>query len=404
MLILFKLNDAVDCPMTSLSNLKNILVPSQHATNNETQLKDAMVAADERHVIDDFDDSPEEICDIYAGPTSHPFRKLDADMPGAGELTSSERSSSRILEIRSRQRACSDIGEKVRENADMLSNIASQADCMKAYLEKTELDLSHMEELESKLARLSSKSVELANKTKEMKATISEQKKQLSSLETQRIADRDTMDEMNSEIARVLDKNAAHETSIDDLNAALAELQNEKLGLLERIDAHNAERGRYQAECSDVKAELREAQEMIQHRDMEIAQKELVMADLNELNELNTVCIADAEVRCVALESNNMDLKARISQNLVEIESARRDFEERLRLKDMRVVEFESKFGIRPQKSASGNGAETDFTDSQLVAKKNDADGAAKKLKDFSELVDKKARKSGQTGREKRVA
>lgn len=258
-------------------------------------------------------------------------------------LSKGEKASARILELKRKQQSCAEMRAKYNESFNILSGLTKHIDLVSTYLEKSEVDLAHLENIESKSVQLGTMTANLTNKCQEMQATIDEQNKQISLLEAAKASGRKSIGLLKSQYAHLIEENKTLASDLSTRQASLIRQQSDNQSMMERIDAQTRDINDFQSDINRSRELLTTATISIQQKDKEILELSSDLHDIKQRYERSVIDQSEIRSKYSELKSQNMEFKTELEEVTFELGAARTEFEEKLRLKEKRILELESR-------------------------------------------------------------
>lgn len=155
--------------------------------------------------------------------------------------TLTEENSERILELQRKQQDMQGIHQQVQQSSSMLETLVKQSEQMSNYLSKTEIEISRLEDVETRYTNLYSASELLAKEHRELKSKLEEKYKQVNLLEGQKHKNRDMLDKAQLEINRLVEENNSQTADMHSQEILVSKLRDENLSVIEKnnILTHN---------------------------------------------------------------------------------------------------------------------------------------------------------------------
>jgi len=270
---------------------------------------------------------------------------LELDVPALPEITDlpENETSSRLLEIRRKRDLSSGIEDEIREGAGLLGNLAKQIGTLSDYLEKTETDLKRLERIEASSTKLRIASEGLVRNNHEMKATIEEQRKKITLLESKIASLRDANEIARTNLARLMEEKRIATVDLSALQSDIARVENDKRIASERAEQCEEENRALKGDLSRAKDREKMAALEMRKQEDDISRKSAEIDELRELKTQASIEIEELKSRNAALETVTVEQKSRIEELTFELKSGRKEMEEVIRLKQQRILELEAR-------------------------------------------------------------
>ncbi len=270
---------------------------------------------------------------------------MELDMPAIPEITDlpENETSSRLLEIRRKRDLSSEIEDEIREGAGLLGNLAKQIGTLSDYLEKAETDLKRLERIEASSTKLRIASEGLVRNNHEMKATIEEQRKKITLLESKIASLRDANEIARTNLARLMEEKRIATVDLSALQSDIARMENDKRIVTERAEQAEEENRALKGDLSRAKDREKMAALEMRKQEDDNSRKSAEIDELRELKTQASIEIEELKSRNAALETVTVEQKSRIEELTFELKSGRKEMEEVIRLKQQRILELEAR-------------------------------------------------------------
>lgn len=275
--------------------------------------------------------------DACTGDNANHLVSADAD---------AEAHSPRILELRHRQRSCREMRQLINKSLKTLTEIGEGTDTVLDYLLNSEPELAHFELLESQHAKLREMSIQLAERSIDLKARLANQEHEIEILEALKKRMRGIIERSKTEIARINEKREEQISSMAAREITINRLGQEK-NLLREKNLH------LEARCKDAEAELEN-----KYRDIEASREKISMLQnqlkIHEKQTENLIEERDQflqKARSIMtdydeLQRSHRETLSKLEESVHSEEALRKEYEEKLKIKDARILKLESSNGV----------------------------------------------------------
>lgn len=269
------------------------------------------------------------------------------------EISFDKNSSAKVQEIQGKQSVLKDMSMDIRNNCDALGTVAKQAEQIAAYLARTEDELIRLEENDGRLKRLKKASVNLADKFKQSQMTIADQQKTISLLEIQNKSTHELLQNSKLELANNEDENANLSMKLTESEMNSGKLENEKQSLSEKIELLMDERETKSNELAKTTKLLNSEQHRSRELELLVAKNKRVISEFSEKNDKQLSEINELRARYESMRDRMIEQDSEMKSLKQESTTARKELEEKLRLKQRRCQELESKMVVSEKQLAT---------------------------------------------------
>ena len=266
----------------------------------------------------------------------------------ATEVKSSilDEKSERVLELQRKQAAMQDIHLQMQQGSSMLETLVKKSEQISDYLSKAEIELGRLEDVEARYAKLHSASETLAKEHRELKSKLEEKYKQVNLLEGQKHKNRDMLDKAQLEINRLNEQSKAQTAEMHSQEIVLSKLKDENLNVKEKnsILSHDlSEQSKLNDQMQEkLDANLNEIAEL----EKTLSKSNLKIDTLTRENEQTSIDMLDIQARYATLNDKYAETVSTLEEVKYELDSERSSFDEKLRLKDARIMKMERKIEV----------------------------------------------------------
>ena len=260
--------------------------------------------------------------------------------------TLSEEKSERVLELHRKQTAMQDIHLQMQQGSAMLEMLVKKSETIADYLSKAEIELGRLEDVETKYTKLHSASEMLAKEHRELKSKLEEKYKQVNLLEGQKHKTRDMLDKAQLEINRLTEQSKAQAAEMHSQDIVLSKLKDENLNSSEKNNALSHELVELTKQNNDLQIKLDENQNQLVENEKALSKSNLKIDTLTRENEKTAIESLDIQARYTSLNGKYAETKSLLEEVKYELSSDRASFDEKLRLKDARIMKMERRIEV----------------------------------------------------------
>lgn len=275
-----------------------------------------------------------------------PSEDGNPDSELGSEIQDGTTPTARIMELHHRQKSCQDMRRLIDKSLKTLSDIGEGTDVVLDFLLKAEPDITHLEQVESQHSNLREMSIQLAERSMDLKARLARQEHEIEILEALKKRMRGIIERNKSEIARINETKEELSSNVVARDILTNRLTQDK-NLLKEKNLH------LDARCRDAEAELetktREmdtAREKISttHNQLKVHEKQIesLIEERDQYLQKARSILSDYE----ELERSHRETVAKLEECIHSEEATRREYEEKLKNKDARILKLESSNGV----------------------------------------------------------
>lgn len=283
-----------------------------------------------------------------------------------------EEKSEHLLELQRKQDAMQYIHLQMQQGVTTLDALAKKSEQISNYLAKSEIELSRLEDVEKRYAKLHSASENLAKEHRELKAKMEEKYKQVNLLEGQKNKTRDMLDKAQLEINRLTEQSNAKSADMNSQDIMLSKLKDENLSIKEKNGLLAHEISELDKQNQDLQKTLDANQNELTDAEKQLSKANLKIDTLTRENEQTAIDSLDIQARYASLNEKYAESASLLEEVKYELDSERSSFDEKLRLKDARIMKMERKIEILTRQISITEQMVTEITDektSDLSAK-----------------------------------
>lgn len=346
--------------MTSLSSIKTIFSGNGHPEESSLVESDEKSASSLTSALQAVDEMMSNSDVLKAAATYQVSAKLESSEdpkttqiepdameapvdPGAKlKAPDQNTESERALCLRRKQQTLSEMTSHIRKSSELLSAVAKQSDQLAAYFTKSEVDLSHFELIEARSARAQQLIVAISARHKEMKLALVGQREQIDLLQALKNKNRDTIERALGEINRLNADVTNLQSDNKQQNFDIGKLTDDKNALIEKVDQLTALDSENKALLAETRQNLAAFQLQAKEQERLIAGQTGMIHSLTEERDSGLVEIKDLQTAQKNLLKKLTDAQVRIDEINHGSEIATKDFEQKLRHRDSRVLKLET--------------------------------------------------------------
>jgi len=359
--------------MTAMTNIKSMITKRTAGNKTKTgsnspkkdNLKKAIVAAEKKQATSEMikdlaitqelenqmarDMAKEIDMEFNLGFEKSSSNPLSVDIDGKtilGEGENKEGKSKLVLELNRKQSAMQDIYLQMQQGASLLDTLVKQSEHISDFLFKSEIELTRLQTVEAKYAKLCSASEVLAKEHRELKSKLEEKYKQVNLLEGQKHKTRDMLDKAQLEINRLTEQGNAQSAEIHSQEIILSKLRDENQSIEERNSILAHELAETRKQNKDLQVKLDDAQNDLSTMEKSLSKANMKVDTVTRENEQTAVDILDIQARYTSLNDRHAETMSTLEEVRYELDSERSSFDEKLRLKDARIMKMERKIEV----------------------------------------------------------
>jgi len=359
--------------MTAMTNIKSML--TKHTAGNKTNaesntskkdnLKKAIVAAEKKQATSEMikdlaitqelenqmarDMAKEIDMEFNLGAETSSLTPSSVDIEGKTIPAGSENKEGKsklVLELNRKQTAMQDIHLQMQQGAGLLDTLVKQSEHISDFLFKSEIELTRLQNIEAKYTKLCSASEVLAKEHRELKSKMEEKYKQVNLLEGQKHKTRDMLDKAQLEINRLAEQGNSQSAELHSQEIVLSKLRDENQSVEERNSILTHELAETRKQNKDLQVKLDDVQNELSTMEKSLCKANMKVDTLTRENEQTAVDILDIQARYTSLNDRHAETMSTLEEVRYELDSERGSFDEKLRLKDARIMKMERKIEV----------------------------------------------------------
>ncbi len=279
----------------------------------------------------------------------------------------SEEKSERVLELQRKQTAMQDIHLQMRQGSAMLETLVKKSEQISDYLSKAEIELCRLEDVETRYKKLHLASETLAKEHRELKSRLEEKYKQVNLLEGQKHKTRDMLDKAQLEINRLVEQSKAQTAEMHSQDIVLSKLKDENLSVNEKNNVLGHELAELTKQNKKLQSKLEASYNELAENDKAISKSNMKIEALTRENEQTAIDSLDIQARYASLNEKYAEGKSLLEEVKYELSSERSSFDEKLRLKDTRIMKMERKIEVLTRQVSLTEQMVTDINDEKTA-------------------------------------
>ncbi len=335
-------------------NQSNIDGDSVDTKNSkENQLKNAMNAADkrlseskERQLEAEVEQMEEAIATQVQKSMVEQESKITNSSANTQQLNQDELKTERSLELRRKHQSLHEMRSQIQNSVSLLGDATRHSDSLLKYFAKVEIDLAHLEEIESKATKMRELFTCVSKKHVDMKLRISEQQKQIELLNTQKSQNRSTIAEAQTEFSRLIAELRSQAHDIEQRDVEIAKHKDDKSALKEKNNVLLDQNSVADADIESLKDKLGSHKLQIKEQDKLLSKNAQQIDALTSENEQGQLETKDLQTRFTNLNIEFVNLQMQFEESDHTYDSERKGFEEKQRHADARIAKLETKIGV----------------------------------------------------------
>ncbi len=376
--------------MTTMTNIRSIMKKQSNASHDQSNekhssLKKVIQAADKKleasKIIEakaiaeeiqnrlEEDIAKEINIEFNSGLNKNTKPPVSVDINGKQIGTSiKQNESTHILELHRKQIEIQDLHHEIQKNSSALEQLVNKSVNISDYLVKSEIELSRLEDVEKKYIKLQTASETLAKEYRELKLKLDEKYKQINILEGQKIKTRDILSKSQLEINSFNEQIKAQAAEMESQKVVLSKLKDENSNVIEKNKSLEHDLSNLLTFNNELKEKLKASHTEITNNEKSLSKSELKINTLTNENEQLSLDNQDIQTRYKSLSDHNAETISLLEEAQHELKSNNKSAEEKLRLKDARILKMERQLKVLTRQLSL---TEQMATESQDAAKTN---------------------------------
>ncbi len=253
----------------------------------------------------------------------------------------------RSLELRRKQQSLQELQSQIHDSVNLLSDATRHSDSLLKYFSKVEIDLSSLEEIESKASEMRELFRSVLQKHIDMKLRISEQQKQIELLSTQRSQNRITIVQAQTEFNRLTAELRSQANEIELRDIEIAKHKDDKSAIMDQNNVLVDQNSVAGTDIDSLNDKLNSHKLRIEEQDKLLSKNTQQIDALTDKNERGQVETKDLHTRYTNLNMKFLNLQVQLEEFDHVHDTERKDFEEKQRHAEVRIVKLETKIGVQ---------------------------------------------------------
>ncbi|MEM8649130.1 MAG: hypothetical protein AAGF54_01220 [Pseudomonadota bacterium] len=258
--------------------------------------------------------------------------------------------SERILELKRKRSTITDMKKEIDESGRIMELLSSKSVQLSDYLSKTEHELGLLEEIEDKYDTLKQASEKLARDHRTLLAKLSEAQNQTQILQGQKIRDREALDEAQVTINRLTEQTHEQDSELQLRKIEMSKVKDKNLDVTEKYEVLVQDNNDLIAENRELKDRLSQLTEETANQEKSIAKMKMQYDALQKENQQTLIDMSDIQNRYTTLSSKFTETQSELEQAKYELASKVTSTEEKIRLKDVRILKLEKNIEVLTRK------------------------------------------------------
>ena len=308
--------------------------------------------------------------------------------------TNVDEKSENVLELQRKQDAMQSMHLEMQQGAATLEALAKKSEQLTEYLIKSEVELGRLEDIEKRYVNLHKASEALAKEHRELKLKLEEKYKQVNLLEGQKHKTRDILDKSQLEINRLSEQNKAQAADMNSQDIIIAKLKDENLNSTEQNGLFKHEIAELNKQNSNLQNKIELIQNEYGENEKLLSKANLKIDTLSRENEQTAIESLDIQARHASLNEKYAETASSLEEVKYELSSERSSFDEKLRLKDARIMKMERKIEVLTRQVSLTEQMVSEITDEKTSSLSN-------KLKEMKQPYCKNQKANGKTSKVK---
>ncbi|MDJ0613996.1 MAG: hypothetical protein QNJ29_09990 [Rhizobiaceae bacterium] len=355
--------------MTGFENIKTFLSGNNRngedltwpETGQDTSLKQAMAEVERKETLSeeikqialDYEDK-DYLEDLTAEKLGEELSSVDLDFekpisaftpeaksPEYKANLTAAMASKRVHELQRRQTSVEEMRDQLARTDMIIKALTKKSDQLFDYLSKAKVEISELEDTEKKYQSLHAESEKLKSEHKELQSKLEEKYDEVLQLESVKQKNRDSLEQAHIKINQMSEKLEEQSSEIQAIDAKYTKASDDQVAIKEKYDLLMVENDSFRQKNSDLGNKLAVIEQRFTEQEKAFSRTRLELSNTTAELEQSQLNANDIQDRYNKLSEEYSALKSSHDESLFDLEAEKRGSEEKVRLKNARIMKLE---------------------------------------------------------------